>query len=158
MSNILDNLDGIPGANRIKNSQNNTGSVNYSHEKPVSRWNSALPQNKVSQNPANVAYIRGISGTYNDQRIIIHEGDTYTFGRSPKNQITFDDHARAISRLHLSLQALPSEKKVILIDLDSSYGTYDASKKRYVSNHPYELHAGDTFWIGYNEMFKIEFE
>ena len=167
MGNILDDLDGIPGANRLKNwkpsagagnGTNNSG-ANIADVKPVSNLNAAQKKSTSVQNDNKpVAYLRGVSGEYQNKRIIIRDGDTYTFGRSPKNHIVFSENKRGVSRLHLFIQSVASEKKVILVDVDSSYGTYDAVKRRFVSNYPYELHEGDVFTFGYDQMFKVEFE
>lgn len=154
MANLLDNLDGIPGANRIRNN-----SANAYQARPVDRaYDGANGSSPNKSHTNKTLYVKCISGEYNGKRIGVMDGETITFGRSPKNHIVFKEEERGVSRLHLSLTANVSERKVTLIDLDSSYGTYDATKRRYVSNYPYELSEGDVFTFGYNQMFKIEFE
>ena len=79
--------------------------------------------------------------TYLDSRTVF-------VGRKPECSIIYKDGTPGVSGKHCSITWDSKNKEFIVVDLDSSYGTYLVSGLRLEPNLIYRLHAGDEIYIG----------
>ncbi|MCD8006366.1 MAG: FHA domain-containing protein [Oscillospiraceae bacterium] len=87
--------------------------------------------------------IQGIGGCFTGKRFAFT--DRIRFGRNPGNDIVYPVNAQGISGYHCEI--IVREGRIYLTDLGSTYGTYIVGG-RLAANQPFELHYGDTFWLG----------
>ncbi len=78
-----------------------------------------------------------------------------SLGRKPGNDILYPQGTVGISSSHCAL--IPRKEGVVLMDLGSTYGTYQANGTKLVPNQKYLLQRGDGFCLGSPEQrFRIE--
>jgi len=76
-------------------------------------------------------------------------------GRSSENDVVFPGSTPGISRLHCTL--VPREDGVILIDQDSTSGTFSASGRKLPAKQKVLVKKGDSFYLGNrSNLFRIE--
>ena len=101
------------------------------------------------------AGIRGISGHYAGQSINFHN-DQLVIGRDPSAGLVYPLSNEQISRTHLTISYDPQEKLFTLID-SSSNGTFLSTQERLAKGVPYQLKAGDQFYlVDTDEMFELQ--
>jgi len=104
-------------------------------------------------------YLKGIAGFYAGTAIPL-EAEPWVLGRDrdASNLVFPADHA-AISKRHCSISFDPSTGKVYVEDTWSSNGTYLAGGIKLEPGRPYELRAGDRFYLAdRNNLFEISAE
>ena len=72
-------------------------------------------------------------------------GPSVTIGRDPGCTVVLPEKAAGVSRVHCRVEY--QADRLMLTDLDSSYGTY-VQGKRIQPNVPVELKAGSSFYLG----------
>lgn len=80
---------------------------------------------------------------------------TVHIGRNPQCEIAFPDNTPGVSGNHceVSLEGY----RVVLRDLNATYGTYLGANNRLEAHRSYELHMGDTFTLAQNgPAFRLE--
>lgn len=93
-------------------------------------------------------FIRSLSPQHNGLRICI-ENTTAILGRdSMKCKIVYRDDTPGVSTHHCSVSWDASSKVFIVIDLESTYGTYRMTGQRLSPNVPYAFNVGDQFYLG----------
>ncbi len=90
-------------------------------------------------------YIIGSGGEKDGIRINIKK-EGIKFGRNPGMDVQYGSDTPGISRLHCKL--CWDDKKLVIVDLDSSSGTFVNGGTRLMPNAATELHVGDTFYLG----------
>ncbi len=76
-------------------------------------------------------------------------------GRDPRRcQVVFPKDTPGISSVHCEIR--PAAGTVLLIDCQSSYGTYLENGTKLTPNQPYTLKRGDSFYLAsHKNMFKV---
>ncbi len=101
------------------------------------------------------AGIRGISGQYAGQNINFYN-NRLVIGRDPSADLAYPQSSEQISRTHLTISYDPRDKLFTLID-SSSNGTFLSTQERITKGVPYQLKAGDNFYlVDPAEMFELQ--
>lgn len=109
---------------------------NYGPTAPLSQWQ-----------------LRGLSGTTSGKAFPI--GARVRIGRSSQCEIAFPENTPGVSGTHCEVTL--EGDRVILRDLNSTYGTYLGANNRLEAHRSYELHMGDTFTLAQNgPAFRLE--
>ncbi|MGN0978102.1 MAG: FHA domain-containing protein [Faecousia sp.] len=110
--------------------------ADYGPTAPVSQWQ-----------------LRCVSGTLNGQTIPL--GGTLRIGRSQQCDISFPENTPGISGTHCEVSL--EGDRVVLRDLNSTYGTYLGANNRLEAHRGYDLHMGDTFTLAQSgQSFRLE--
>jgi len=97
--------------------------------------------------------IRGMSGTFMGQ--IFALTDVLQFGRNPQNQVAFPQNTKGISGNHCELST--ENGRIILRDLESTYGTYLKTGEKINARVACELKEGDIFYLAESsQSFRVE--
>lgn len=97
--------------------------------------------------------LRGLSGSVSGK--IFPIGGRMRIGRSPQCKIHFPENTPGVSGTHCEVTR--EGDRVILRDLNSTYGTYLGANNRLEAHRSYELHMGDTFTLAQNgPSFRLE--
>lgn len=97
--------------------------------------------------------IRGVGGEMEGQVFLLHS--TLKFGRSPQCDIVFPKNAPGISGLHCELAI--EDGRVVLRDMQSTYGTYLTKGVQMEPRVNYYLHLGDEFTLAEGgQTFRLE--
>lgn len=88
-----------------------------------------------------------------DGREVTIGGSGGTLGRDPGCAVVLPENAPGVSRVHCRLEV--QDDKLILTDLNSSYGTY-IHRKRIPANTPVALKVGSSFCLG-SEKYTFTF-
>lgn len=109
---------------------------------------------KNAYSPAIASSLMGISGLYKDCSFPL-SGGTLIMGRdSKKTNIVFSTSTPGISSVHCELRN--EGGKILLVDRDSSYGTFLENGTKLIPNQPYVLNPGDKFYLAnHNNEFQI---
>lgn len=95
----------------------------------------------------------GQAGQFAGKRIPI--GKQLSMGRRPGNDILYPQGSVGISGSHCVL--MTKNEGVVLMDLGSTYGTYQSNGTKLVPNQTYLLKRGEGFYLGSPEQcFRIE--
>lgn len=98
--------------------------------------------------PVHRAFLVGVSGLFKGDTRKIE--DKLIIGRSAsKCNVVFPSDNTDVSNVHCSIEK--NGKNVVLIDLDSTNGTFLANGKRIAPNEPVTLSGGDRFWVASKE-------
>lgn len=89
--------------------------------------------------PAALWQLRCVSGTRNGQTFPM--GGTLRIGRNPQCDIFFPENTPGVSGTHCEVSV--EGDRVVLRDLNSTYGTYLGENNRLEANRSYGLHRGD---------------
>ena len=99
--------------------------------------------------------IRGLAGPLEGSVYTLYSGETMQFGRDPQCRVAFAPNTPGISGLHCAVEA--HHEKVVLRDLQSSYGTYLGNHVRLESRVDYNLREGDEFMLAEGgQIFRLE--
>lgn len=103
--------------------------------------------------PAGTYYLAGQDGQFAGQRFPLNR--EMRLGRNTANDIVFPADVPGISGSHCVLS--PRSDGVVLVDLGSTYGTYQANGTKLAPNQKYLLKRGDAFCLGSKkQLFRIE--
>lgn len=131
------------------------------HEEKKQEANVQSPQNGTVilndypiPQPLNALWqIRGIDGTMDGK--VFEIGSVLRFGRSPECNVVFPSNAPGISSVHCELEQ--QNGRIVLRDLQSSYGTYLAGNVRATPRVDYHLQEGDVFTLAQGgQTFRLE--
>ena len=101
-----------------------------------------------AQNYPPASAIVGTGGQFVGDNIPVP--DRITLGRDPKRcNVVFQTKAAGVSALHCEIINVGGTMQ--LTDRGSSYGTFLASGVKLDANRPYDLHPGDSFYLGAKE-------
>ena len=139
MSNVLDDLSGIPGASKISNIPKTTVNV----------------EENIKTSPSSMLMaLYCTDGYFKGKTFIFPFSKSVYMGRSTNNNIVFPEESRGVSRRHLEVKAYASEETLCIKDL-STYGTYSVNKKRYDKDWFVKLKKGDTIFFGDDQSFEV---
>lgn len=97
--------------------------------------------------------LRGLGGTFEGQTYLLEH--QLSIGRNPAGQIVYPQNTKGISGSHCEIRL--EQGNVILIDLQSTYGTYFANGMKVEPRIPYQLKEGDCFYLAEKQqMFRLE--
>lgn len=104
--------------------------------------------------PAAASTLQGIAGMYKGCSFPLLNG-SLVFGRDSKHSsIVFSMSTPGISSIHCEIRK--EGDKIILVDRDSSYGTFLSNGTKLIPNKPYVLNTGDKFYLAnHNNQFQI---
>ena len=103
--------------------------------------------------PVSQWQLRCVSGTLNGQTFPL--GGTVRIGRSQQCDISFPENTPGVSGTHCEI--FLEGERVVLRDLNSTYGTYLGANNRLEAHRSYELHMGDTFTLAQSgQSFRLE--
>ena len=109
---------------------------NYGSTLPVSQWQ-----------------LRCLSGALNGRAFPIN--GTMRIGRSPQCEISFPENTPGVSGTHCEVSL--EGDRVVLRDLNSTYGTYLDANDRLEAHRGYDLHMGDIFTLTQSgQSFRLE--
>lgn len=112
-----------------------------------------IPINPIPTVPTVKWQVRALEGKLEGRTFLLN--DVLRFGRSPGCAVTFPQNAPGISAEHceLCLEA----GRVVLRDLNSTYGTYLNKTMKLQARVGYNLQLGDTFTLAENgQTFRLE--
>lgn len=97
--------------------------------------------------------IRGMGGPMDGQIFLL--SSTLRIGRNPQNEVVFSGNTPGISGNHCQLSY--EHGRVVLRDLQSTYGTYMGNNVKLEPQISYNLQNGDTFTLAENaQTFRLE--
>ncbi len=92
-----------------------------------------------------VCFLMGVGGVMNGRKYPL-TGKEITIGRYQTNVICYPENAPGVSRSHARLYM--DGDRIMLMDCNSSGGTYLKRTGRLQTMHPVEVNIGDVFYIG----------
>lgn len=107
------------------------------------KWDS-----KIAANYSGKVDIFGVSGAHAGKKFT-GGGDVLVFGREKSCAVRFADDARGISSLHCEIRRQGDQ--YVLIDKNSSYGTFWENGERLEPGKPYVLQDGMEFYLASEE-------
>ncbi|MBR5596949.1 MAG: RDD family protein [Lachnospiraceae bacterium] len=110
---------------------------------------------KQEDNQAEVVKpgLYGVSGEY-EEAFIPLTGEV-VLGREYSCNLIFPGETLGISRRHCMVQYDQENKMFIIIDLNSTYGTFLGDGSRIPAGETMYLKEGEEFYIGNNERFRV---
>ena len=92
--------------------------------------------------------VQSLAAQHNGQKFLINEG-AILLGRDEKAcQITYKDGTQGISKRHCALTWDAEQNAFLLMDLDSSYGTFLEDGTKLEPRKAYRLKPGGRFYLG----------
>lgn len=98
---------------------------------------------------AGTVSVKGISGIFAGRSFGLGREGRILFGREAGAAVCFPNEARGISGRHCEIKI--KEGVPVLIDRESTYGTFMADGKKLEPNVPYRIHNGMEFYLAAKE-------
>ncbi len=92
-------------------------------------------------------YVRSLSSQHRGSRVPVGT-QAILLGRSQECAVVYQSGTPGISGRHASLSFDPATGEFVLVDLQSTYGTFLASGQKLTPNMTYRLRSGDQFYLG----------
>ncbi len=90
-----------------------------------------------------------VSGPTAGQQIVIY--DNFRIGRDPQNSdLTLPEDTKGVSRRHCRIEI--RDGRILLRDLDSSYGTFLENGVKLEAQTPYSIDPGMVFYVGSHQV------
>ena len=112
-------------------------------------------------NPCNIGkpVVQSLAAQHNGQKFLINEGAILLGRDAEACQIAYKDGTQGISKRHCALTWDAEQNAFILMDLDSSYGTFLEDGTKLEPRKPYQLKPGDRFYLAEREnMILLNFD
>lgn len=104
---------------------------------------------------AGTASVRGISGVFAGRSFSIGREGRILFGREAGAAVCFPKETRGISSRHCEIKT--KEGVLVLIDRESTYGTFLEDGRKLTPNAPYRIYNGMKFYLAAKEnCFEIK--
>lgn len=117
------------------------------------RENKKIWDNKMSASSADKVEIYGLTGVFGGQKINHTEKSTL-FGRDATCKVQYAGNVQGISAVHCEIKKQGNE--YVLIDKNSSFGTFFSDGTKLNPEVPYTLKNGDEFYLASEEnAFKV---
>ena len=102
--------------------------------------------------------VHSLSDQHGNQKVYLGE-ESILVGRSRECKIIYKEGTPGVSGRHCTI-AWDAEKNCFIVrDLGSTYGTYLDSGMKLEANKPYQLNAGESFYLGEKDnMLSLEIE
>lgn len=106
------------------------------------------------------AFVRSLSVQHNGMTVPLTAGQEICIGRDfTYCRVVFQSGTPGVSNRHCSLTWNDTLNQFVLIDLQSTYGTYVANGQRLTPGVPYYLRSGERFYVGDSgNMLCVEME
>lgn len=95
--------------------------------------------------------VQSLAAQHNGQKFVINEGALLLGRDAEACQIVYRDGTQGISRTHCAITWDAEQRVFILMDLDSSYGTFLEDGTKLEPRKPYQLKPGDRFYLAERE-------
>lgn len=117
------------------------------------------PQEYVPQPSVKHPVIRSLSAQHRGMRVEINN-QPILIGRSKSDcSIVFAENTPGVSGRHCSVAWDAASSNFVLTDLGSTYGTYLQGGQKLNPGVPYNLKAGESFYLGeINNMLSVNLE
>ena len=102
---------------------------------------------RAAQQPARQGYVRSLSSQHRGSRVPVGT-QAILLGRSQECAVVYQSGTPGISGRHASLTFDAATGEFILVDLQSTYGTFLANGQKLTPNMTYRLRSGDQFYLG----------
>ncbi len=135
-------------------SHSNNGNV---YERQVKASDFSDSSNGISGSgraSAKKLYIKCESGVLSGQTYSVESGRTVMIGRNQNLAVCFPENEKGISRVHCSVSF--KGHNAVLVDKNSSHGTFTSDGKKIQPELDVVLNNGDTFWLASSKnTFKV---
>ncbi|HEX2954296.1 MAG TPA: trypsin-like peptidase domain-containing protein [Bacillota bacterium] len=114
-----------------------------------------LRDNRISS--TEKPQLAGVSGFFGADVIPLKPDEWVFIGRDPRFcQLVFPAKHEEISKIHCKIKYDPVTRIFVLVDMQSSNGTYLASGDRLAPNAPWNLRPGERFYLSrHDNMFEV---
>ena len=107
---------------------------------------------------ASGVYVQSLSAQHSGQKIALRN-NAILLGRDESCQLSFREGTPGISRKHCALTWDDDQSVFILMDLDSTFGTYLEDGTKLVPRTPYRLQPGARFYLaGKENMILVDLD
>ena len=107
-----------------------------------------MQRQQMQQRQAQVrkGYVRSLAPQHGGSRIAV--SGQITLGRNQNCAVVYQSGTPGVSGNHASLSFDPQSGEFVLVDLNSTYGTYLGAGQKLTPNMTYRLRSGDRFYLG----------